>query len=91
MHAVLEVRRFGIGPVQVVRRIGHIAVGQLGRGPGATPSQRAPAVVELLAHRLQTMLLLVGQAAGLARPPQALLLLDEAFDSVEDGLLIHVV
>jgi hypothetical protein len=47
VDAVLEVRRLGLGSLEVVRRRGHVAVAQ-GLGlTGPTPAQDIPAAVEL--------------------------------------------
>lgn len=90
MDAVVAVRRLAFRSVELVRRIRHIPVrGFLIRLAGPSTTQRPVGVVERAPHLGEApMSSFVEPALGLCSP-QAVFLVDELFDLIEDGLFVH--
>lgn len=91
MDAVIGVPRLGIGPVELVRRVGHVPVGRrVARLTGSAATQGLIRMVESLPHRGEALMSSVVERPGGLRSPKFVLLGDQLLDPVQNRLLVHM-
>lgn len=90
MDTMLAVGRLAFGSVEFVGGPRYLAVrGSLVRLPGPPATQRRVRLIEPAPHLGETLVSSFVETAGGLCPPELVLLGDQLFDLVEDGLLFH--
>ncbi len=90
MDAVVAVRRLALESLEFVRRVWHVAVrGSLVGLPGSPATQRLVGVVKRAPHLGEALVSCVVELAARLGSPQLVLLGDQFFDPIKDGLFFH--